>query len=325
VTFYSTEHSVVPLKAYQVAELGISRTFQNIRLFSSLSVRDNIRVSFVKSVKAGFFQSVLNIGKIGEEEKEFDVRTDELLEIFGLTDVGDEYARSLPYGEQRKVEIIRALATSPKLLLLDEPAAGMNPTEKSELMSLIKMIKDKFRISILLIEHDMGVVMGVCERIFVLDYGKKIAEGIPEEIKNNPKVIEAYWGRRIRMLEIRDLHVNYGAIKAIKGISIDVEEKSIVTLIGANGAGKTTLLRTISSILKPESGTVKFLGNNIAGMPPDKVVESGISQSPEGRMIFANLTVKENLEMGAYVRKDKENIEAIMNLCIHCFRESKNG
>ncbi|MBK6504348.1 MAG: ABC transporter ATP-binding protein [Ignavibacteria bacterium] len=134
--------SVIPLKAYQVAELGISRTFQNIRLFSSLSVRDNIRVSFVKSVKAGFFQSVLNVGKIGEEEKEFDVRTDELLEIFGLADVGDEYARSLPYGEQRKVEIIRALATSPKLLLLDEPAAGMNPTEKSELMSLIKMIKE---------------------------------------------------------------------------------------------------------------------------------------------------------------------------------------
>lgn len=189
--------SVVGLKPYQITQRGIARTFQNIRLFSDLTVLDNVKIAYHFHVKYGLLESVLRMGRYHAEEEEIEAKAIKFLEIFQLADKKDEIARNLPYGEQRRLEIARALAAQPKLLLLDEPAAGMNPQETQKLMQMIRWIKKEFNLTILLIEHDMSLVMNVCERIYVLDYGTIIAQGTPQEIKNNPRVIEAYLGEEV--------------------------------------------------------------------------------------------------------------------------------
>ena len=191
-----TGQDILGKSTHEVTRHGIARTFQNIRLFKSLSVIDNVKIALHNSMKYSVLEACLRLPSYWKQETKATEYSRELLSVFDMEDLADAQAGSLPYGAQRRLEIVRALATNPKVLLLDEPAAGMNPSETVDLMRTIHEVRDKFGVAIILIEHDMNLVMGICERILVLNYGLIIAQGAPEEIRNNPMVIEAYLGQQ---------------------------------------------------------------------------------------------------------------------------------
>ena len=195
-------HIVNKMSPAQLNKIGIARTFQNIRLFGNLSVADNVRIAMHAQREANPLQILFRTPKFFRDEEMMTNRVKNLLKLFGLLEKENELAKNLPYGEQRKLEICRALASQPQILLLDEPAAGMNPQETKELMELIAFIRKEFGLTILLIEHDMKLVMGICERLFVLDYGRIIAQGTPDEVRKNPLVIKAYLGGEVENAEV---------------------------------------------------------------------------------------------------------------------------
>ena len=350
-------HDITHLAVHRVAGLGIARTFQNLRLYSELSALDNVVVGMHARRRSDVLATLVPLGAGRRARAARRDRAATLLARVGLDPDrhGRLLAGTLAYGDQRRLEIARALALEPRLLLLDEPAAGMNAVEKDRLADLLRSLVGEGNLTLLLIEHDLRLVMNLCGRVAVMDFGRKIADGAPSAVSADPAVIAAYLGARAAegagsgtdveaaaaaaaaragrarsggaapasgpargpasgtrgpglegpVLEVEDLHVGYGAVQAVRGVGLWVDEGEAVTLIGANGAGKSTILRTLSGLVRASSGRARFAGTDLLRSGAPAIVAAGLIQVPEGREILGSLTVEENLLLGAWHRRDR--------------------
>src|SRR5690242_522765 len=303
------------------AQYGIARTFQNLQLWGSMTVEENLMVPMDALGRRNTFSDMLYLPFSVYAERASLERARAILHVLDLTRYRKTLAGDLPAGIQRRVEIARALAMRPKLLLLDEPAAGLDAQETSRLAELLHAVRERFHVSMLLVDHDMSLVMRVCDFVYVLDFGKLLARGRPELIRNDPKVIAAYLGEESKkppgkvetvaaaagvapeqppILEVEGLAAGYGRLEVIREIDLAVRPGEVVACIGPNGAGKTTTLRAISGMLHARRGTVRFVGKDVTGSPAERITRLGLVHIPEGRGLFPNLSVEDTLRLTAH-------------------------
>ena len=306
-------------KPHQRARLGIGRTFQRLETFGSLTARENVLVA-----------AEMRRGWSHDRKRSPGVIADEILARVGLLEVAEDRVDRLPTGTARLVELGRALATQPRVLLLDEPSAGLNESETATLGELLREVAGS-GLGVLLVEHDMSFVMGTCERIHVLDFGRIISVGTPTEVQGDDTVRAAYLGEDEEQerkapaaasgdggnagtaappaLELRDVHAGYGTIDVLHGVTLTVRTGAVFALLGPNGAGKSTALKVASGQIAPNSGEVRLFGSSVQGKSSDALARAGVCAIPEGRGIFPNLTVTENLRMATYTGPPMSELE----------------
>jgi ABC-type branched-subunit amino acid transport system ATPase component len=307
--------SISGLEPHKITRKGIARTFQTLRLFLNMTVRENVMAAAYGHTRAGALRAMLRTPGQRREEREIRALAEQRLAFFGERLMGyrwDQPAYSLSYANRRRLEIARATATNPRLLLLDEPAAGMNPRETQEITELIGQLRGEGGYTILVIEHDMHVVEGISDRVVALDHGVKIAEGTFGAVATDPRV-----GEPAPLLELDGVNTYYGQIHILEDSNLKVGEGELVCLLGGNASGKSTTLKTILGLVRPRTGAVRLAGEDVTGLPTAYRIRRGLAIVPENRRLFGPMTVLENLEMGAYLRPRadlKEEFERVYTL-----------
>ncbi len=330
---------------YGVANLGIARTFQNIELFEHATVLQNLLIGRHIRRNTSVWSEMLFLPKVREAERQTRRKVEEIIDLLELHHYRDAHVAGLPYGVRKVVELGRALCTEPRLLLLDEPSSGLNVEETGDMAFWIEDIRRDLGITILMVEHDMGLVSKVSDRVLAMNQGAVLALGDPAAVQADPGVIEAYLGtmdnvaslrrtaevkacataqpvapaRLHSSLQLNNVESAYGPIKAIRGISLQVQPGQIATVLGSNGAGKSTILKTISGIIDPAKGSIVFQGEDITARDPALIVQRGLVHVPEGREVFSLLSVHDNLMMGAYTRTDRDAVARDLEVVYNYF------